>query len=325
MKKYFTSNLFCILLIYGGSILLEIFTVVDGLYLMQILTIWIVVVAFHEIGHWYFARLRGMRLSFISTMAGMYMNGRWYFRIPMYFSFGAMLAYKPLYKGKISGKDIIILNLGGAIFNLIAASMLLILKFVFGLDSTFLNWWITFNLVITLVTLLPGAADGKSIWNLARGSREELLFYDSMNYLYDTRIDYTKILEDIEEDRDIIANYARNVAFIEKNISSENMSEIYKTTLSDIEKTNENLINAFQYLYKAADGKLLSEEEIELFNEVNSSVYMVFGKIYEYFTNDDIRILQRLLEHKTWMPSDREDKILYAALNKMVMREDKSK
>lgn len=317
MKKYFTNNLFCILLIYGGTILLEIFTAVDGLYLMQILTIWIFVIIFHEIGHWYFAKLRGMHLSFISTMAGMYMNGRWYFRIPMYFSFGAMLAYKPLHKGKISSKDIIIINLGGAIFNLIAALILLILKFVFGLDSTSLNWWLTFNLIIALVTLLPGAADGKSIWNLARGDKDELLFYDSMNYLYDSHIDYTKILEDIEEDRDIIANYVRNIAFIEKSISSENMSEIYKTKLSDTEKTNENLIKAFQNLYKAADGKLLNAEEIELFNEVNSSVYMVFGKIYEYFTNDNIQILEGILEHKTWMPSDREDKILYAALNKM--------
>lgn len=315
--NFFKSNLIVIVLFYIGTPIAHIFLNFDGIYFMMIITVWMLTVIFHELGHCFIARYRGMRISFISGLPGMYMNGRWYLRIPMYFSFGAMLAYKPLKNGHITKKDIIWLNLGGALFNLFIIIILLMVKHIFDVDNSVLNFAILINVLIGLVTLNPTAADGKSIWNLIKGNTDEIKYYDSMNYMYDSEVSSNRILNEIEENRDIIANYSRNIAWIEKHVENNNFSGIYEIELHDTEEMNRKLAKAFQNLYKAADGNQLDEEEIEIFSEVNTSVYFVFGDIYAYFKTKDSVILKRLEKYKSWMPSQREDMLFLKALQKL--------
>lgn len=318
--NFLKSNLIVILLFYIVAPIIHIFLDFDGIYLMMIITVWMLTVVFHELGHCFIALLRGMRISFISGLPGMYMNGRWYLRIPMYFSFGAMLAYKPLRKGHITKKDIIWLNLGGALFNLIAIIILLMLKYIVDIENSVLNFALLTNVLIGLVTgLNPAAADGKSIWNLIKGNTDELKYYDSMDYMYDPEVSHTRILNEIEENRDIIANYSRNIAWIEQNVDSDNITGIYNTELHDTEELNRKLAKAFQNLYKAVDKNSLTEEEIEIFNEVNTSLYFVFGDIYRYFKTKDPMILMKLEEYNSWMPSQREDMLFKNALKKLVV------
>src|SRR5699024_11904483 len=93
------------------------------------------------------------------------------------------------------------------------------------------------------------------------GKTDELKFYDSMNYMYDPKVGSARILEEIDENRDIIANYSRNLAWIEKNIEKNSISKIYENELYDTEEFNRKLVRAFQTLYKAADGHQIRSEE----------------------------------------------------------------
>lgn len=318
MMNFFKSNLIVIVLFYVATPIAHIFLDFDGIYLMLVITVWALTVIFHELGHCFIGKCRGMEISFISGLPGMFMNGRWYFKIPMYFSFGAMLAYKPLKKGRITKSDIIWLNLGGALFNLLVIIILLPIKYIFDIENSVLNFAILANLIIGIVTgLNPVAADGKSIWNLIRGKTDELKFYDSMNYMYDPEVDSTRILSDINENRDIIANYSCNIAWIENQVENNNISEIYKVELHDTEELNRKLARAFQTLYKAADGNQITAEEMEIFKEVNTSVYFVFGDIYKYFKTGNDEILRKLRKHKSWLPSQREDMLLLKAIQKL--------
>lgn len=318
MMPFFKSNLIVLVLFYIAAPIAHIFLDFNGIYLMLIITVWMLTVIFHELGHCFLAKCRGMKISIISGLPGMYMNGRWYLKTPMYFSFGAMLAYKPLKNGHITKNDIIWLNLGGAIFNLIAITILLLIKYIFDIEDSILNFAIWMNLIIGIVTgLNPAAADGKSIWNLMRGKTDELKFYDSMNYMYDPKVGSARILEEIDENRDIIANYSRNLAWIEKNIEKNSISKIYENELYDTEEFNRKLVRAFQTLYKAADGHQITEKEAEIFNEVSMSVYFVFDDIYEYFKTGNDKILRKLEKQKSSLPSHREDMLFQTAIQKL--------
>lgn len=194
------------------------------------------------------------------------------------------------------------------------------LKYIVDIENSVLNFALLTNVLIGLVTgLNPAAADGKSIWNLIKGNTDELKYYDSMNYMYDPEVSHTRILNEIEENRDIIANYSRNIAWIEQNVDSDNITGIYNTELHDTEELNRKLAKAFQNLYKAVDKNSLTEEEIEIFNEVNTSLYFVFGDIYRYFKTKDPMILMKLEEYNSWMPSQREDMLFKNALKKLVV------
>jgi len=150
-----------------------------------------------------------------------------------------------------------------------------------------------------------------------RGKTDELKFYDSMNYMYDPEVGSTRILKEIDENRDIIANYSRNLAWIEKNIEKNSISKIYENELCDTEEFNQKLARAFQTLYKAADGHQITEKEAEIFHEVNMSVYFVFGDIYEYFKTGNDKILRKLEKQKSWLPSHREDMLFQTAIQKL--------
>jgi hypothetical protein len=316
--KFMTSNVLICLFLYLVLPLVHWLTDFNAAYLIGIITIWLFTVFYHELGHCVMAKTRGMKISFISFLPGMYMNGRWYFKIPSYFSFGAMLAYKPLNKNHITKNDIIILNLGGFIFNMIALFILVAIKHLYSIENSYLEFAILINLLIGVLTILPFAADGKSIWKLISGKHDELLFYDSMNYYFDEDVEAQKILSDIEPNRDIIANYARNLAWIEKEEMKGDFREIYEADLKDDEGLNLNLIKAFQLMFKHADGHMLSQEEVELFNKVATSLYFNFGPVYKYMKTKDKKILKNLLNHSSWFPSKREDKLFSKAIRKII-------
>ncbi|QQD84405.1 hypothetical protein [Jeotgalicoccus sp. ATCC 8456] len=319
MMNFFSSNLIVILIIYLVLPLADLFFDLNGILIALLITVWMATVIFHELGHCFIAKCRGMRIAFISGLLGMYMNGRYFFKIPMYFSFGAMLAYKPLRKGHITKHDIIWLNSGGFIFNLISVLVLLLIDQLFSLDSYILNFAIRMNIIIGVVTgLNPFAADGKSIWNLLRGKNDELKFYDSMNYIYDSEVSSTRILEELDRDRDIISTYASNIAWVERHVDSNEITQVYQTELHDSETLNYKLIKAFQLLYKAADGHQIDDKEVEIFNEVNTSLYVVFGQVYQYFKTGDETILDNLLRKRIWLPSQRENKLLINAIQRII-------
>lgn len=318
MMNFFSSNLFLLLMIYIALPIAQLIFDFNGTIIIQIVTVWMAIVIFHELGHCFVAKCRGMKIAFISGLPGMYMNGRYFFNVPMYFSFGAMLAYKPLRKGHITKGDIIWLNSGGFLFNLVAVVVLLLIKLVFSLDIYILNIAIWMNILIGVVTgLNPFAADGKSIWNLLRGRNDELNFYDSMNYIYDSEVSSTRILEEVDKDRDIMSHYAHNIAWIEKQVEKNELTAVYQTELNDPEELNHKLIKAFQTLYKVADGHQINDEEIEIFKEVNTSLYVVFGQVYQYFNTGNEKILDGLLKKEIWLPSQRENKLLINAIQRI--------
>ena len=103
MKKILNTNWFWIIFIITLGITLEFTTNFDALFLFVMIGIWIVTVFYHECGHWFFAKTRKMELFMISSFAGMYMNKRWYFSIPVYISWG--VRYVQTYKKRQDDKE----------------------------------------------------------------------------------------------------------------------------------------------------------------------------------------------------------------------------
>lgn len=316
MKHILNTNWFWIIFIITLGMTLEFTTSFDALFLFAMIGIWIVTVFYHECGHWFFAKTRKMELFMVSSFAGMYMNGRWYFSIPAYISWGVCGMYKPLRNGRMTKKDSMWYISGGMIFNLLAVILLLGIRYIFSIENDILNFMILMNGVIMIATAIPTRNnDGGRLLSLLRGELDELEVFDSSNYLFSSELSSEEIFNEItlENENDYMASYVRNLAFIEME-SNNDFKNIYSTTLTERHEINRQVISGFQAIYKYADGQELDSHEIKIFNS-QASVYSIpFNKLYQFFTTGETEHLVYFEKHRTHFPSDLENKIFMRAL-----------
>lgn len=201
MKYVLSTNVFWLLVIFILIPIIHYLTDLHILIFSQLMLIWMLTVAFHEMGHWFFGKLRGMEMSFLTTFFGMYKGGSdWKLNIPLYFSFGTCLMYKPVHKGVNTRKDLIWLMLGGGFFNIIASVILTAIIIGFNIDNEFLNYILTFNIVIWLATWFPvKGSDGHRALKLLRGNLEETKAFDALSHMYDPGVDAETILKSLTE------------------------------------------------------------------------------------------------------------------------------
>lgn len=318
MKKMLNTNWFWMIFIIAMGLMLEFTTSLDVLFLFAMIGVWIGTVFHHECGHWFFAKVRKMKLFMISSFAGMYMNDRWYFSIPAYISWGVCGMYKPLRNGRMTKADAIWFISGGMIFNLAAVIALLGIKYTFNIENEILNFTILMNGLIMTATAIPTKNnDGGRLLSLLCGNSDELEVFESANYSCDVEVSAEKIQKDItlDNENDYMASYARNLAFIELNSTDrKNFESIYSTELKERHAINQLLILALQAMYKYADGQGLETSEIELFNR-QSSVYSIpFNKLYEFFRTGETEHLTYFEKYKSHFPMERENKVFMRAL-----------
>lgn len=318
MKKILNTNWFWIIFIIVMGLMLEFTTSLDVVFLLSMIGVWAGTVFYHECGHWFFAKVRKMELFMISSFVGMYMNGRWYFAIPAYISWGVCGMYKPLNNGRMTKSDAMWYIAGGMIFNLAAVVILIGIKYTLNIENEILNFLILMNGLIMITTAIPTKNnDGGRLLSLLRGKLDELEVFESANYLCDVDISPEKIQEDItlDNENDYMASYARNLAFIELNSADrKNFEKIYSTELKERHAINQPLILALQAMYKYSDGQELETSEIELFNR-QASVYSIpFNKLYEFFKTGEIEHLKYFNKHRSHFPMERENTVFMRAL-----------
>jgi len=316
MKNILNTNWFWIIFIITLGITLEFTTNFDALFLFGMIVVWIVTVFYHECGHWFFAKIRTMKLFMISSFAGMYMNGRWYFSIPAYISWGVCGMYRPLRNGRMTKKDSMWYISGGMIFNLIAVVLLMGIRYIFSIENDILDFTILMNGVIMIATAIPVKNnDGGRLLGLMRGNLDELEVFNSSNYLFSEELSAKEIFNEtsLENENDYMASYVRNLAFIEME-SNNDFKNIYSTTLIERHEINLQVIRGFQAMYKYADGQELDSHEIEIFNG-QASVYSIpFSKLYQFFKTGETEHLAYFEKHRTHFPSELENKVFMRAL-----------
>lgn len=318
MKNILNTNWFWIIFIIATGLVLEFTTSFDGLFLLSMIGVWIGTVFYHECGHWFFAKVRKMELFMISSFVGMYMNGRWYFSIPAYISWGVCGMYKPLNNGRMTKSDAIWYISGGMIFNLAAVVILLGIKYTLNIENEILNFLILMNGLIMIATAIPTKNnDGGRLLSLLCGKLDELEVFESANYSCDMEVSAEKIQEDItlDNENDYMASYARNLAFIELNSTDrKNFENVYSTELKERHIINQPLIHALQAMYKYADEQELQPHEIELFNK-QASVYSIpFSKLYQFFKTGEAGYLAYFKKYGSHFPMERENKVFMRAL-----------
>ncbi|WP_052255330.1 hypothetical protein [Salinicoccus sp. YB14-2] len=316
MKKALNTNWFWIIVIITTGLILEFTTNFNGLFLLAMVGVWIGTVFYHECGHWFFAKTRKMELFMISSFAGMYMNGRWYFSIPAYISWGVCGMYKPLRNGRMSKTDAIWYISGGMIFNLAAVLILIGIKYTFNIENEILNFTILMNGLIMIATAIPTKNnDGGRLLSILRGKEDELEVFNSSNFLFSPELSAEEIFNEIslDNENDYMATYVRNLAYMEKE-SHNDFKNIYETELTERHEINKMVIEGFQAMYKYADGEELDSHEIEIFNE-QASVYTIpFSRIYQFFKTGEIEHLVYFEKHNSHFPGELENKVFLRAL-----------
>lgn len=316
MKNILNTNWFWIIFIITIGIILEFTANFDVLYLFGMIGIWLVTVFYHECGHWFFAKTRKMELFMISSLIGMYMNGRWYFSIPAYISWGVCGMYKPLRNGRMTKKDSIWYIAGGMIFNLLAVVLLLGIRYIFSIENDILDFAILMNGVIMIATAIPTKNnDGGRLLSLLRGNTDELEMLDSSNHLLSRGLSVEEIFNEVslENENDYMASYVRNLAFIEMQ-SNNDFKNIYSTAFTERHEINMQVIRGFQAMYKYADGQELDPQEIEIFNRQESVYSIPFNKLYQFFKTGETEHLVYFEKHSTHFPSELENKVFMRAL-----------
>lgn len=126
----------------------------------------LLMIGLHEFGHYVMGRLLRFPFVYGASVCGMVTPYRWYPRAPMHLWGGSTLMYKPVHRGPVTNKEMVLYALGGGIANALALGVLVVLAYVFASPpGTFatLHYVLYANGLLLLLTWVPSGNNDMGI------------------------------------------------------------------------------------------------------------------------------------------------------------------